>query len=144
MFRVPRLVLLVLTLVLFLSVTSFAAAQDAPAPTPAADVVIMAADSTDINYGLIVTNIGIAAGALIAAFLAGGLTTGGALMILVRRLKSDDAFKTAIEKLYSSIPVSSQRGVRIVVETGKELFELADEVTDGKPNSPPAGSPASG
>lgn len=145
MFRIPRFILLVLTFVVFLSITSLAVAQDTPAPTPIADVVIMSADSGEtINTGLVITNVWAAIGGLLTAFLAGGILATGGMLVLIRRLKSDDVFKTAIENLHSSIPIDLQRRVRIVVETGKELFELADEVTDGKPNSPPADLPASG
>ena len=73
---------------------------------------------------------------LIAAFLAGGLVVGGGVLLTLRsliRLFSDNpALNTAVERLYMSQPIGTRERIRPAVETGKELFTLLDQLTDGE------------
>ncbi len=73
---------------------------------------------------------------LIAAFLAGGIVVGGGVLLTLRsliRLFSDNpALNTAVERLYMSQPISTRERIRPAVETGKELFTLLDQLTDGE------------
>lgn len=132
-----RFSLLFVVFTLFLSVL---VAQESPTPESPAEgdtvtIVTTGNDTSGVSLGFVVANVGLALGALITAFLAGGAVVGGSALVFIRRLRDDTAFKNSVENLYKSIPVPTQAGVRIIIETARETAGLLDEITDGQPNT---------
>ena len=72
--------------------------------------------------------------ALIALFTVG---FGGFILIIRQN-------RDMVEKLYLSASPETQALIRDIVKYAKELATVADEVTDGQPNSELPGAPGTG
>lgn len=69
------------------------------------------------------------------SLIAGGGLTLVAVRGIIAAVKSNVDMKDLIEKLYNSQPLDRRTNIRTVVDVGKDLVEIADEVTDGLPNT---------
>ena len=81
-------------------------------------------------------NIFAAIGGVIAAFLAGGGVSLAAAAVIIKRLKADVTTQNAVESLATSLPAGTLSEIREIIRLVQEGAELADVVTDGKPNLP--------
>lgn len=91
-----------------------------------------------LTWGQIILGVLGAIGAGLVLGAGAVLTTFSAI---VKNIKNDAPLLNAIEKLYLSQPLETREQQRKGVEILKDAAEIADRVTDGKPNSP-AASPA--
>lgn len=69
--------------------------------------------------------------ALIAAFLTGGLTVGGGILLALRTILRSPLLSNMIEKLFLSQPPTNQQTERKVIAGIKEIAAGADKLTDG-------------
>jgi hypothetical protein len=132
-------IFIVLTLIFLVGIVSVlpAGAQEATPEAgvslPPVVVVSRVSEDTVSQLGTIVVG-------LLMAFIAGGATVGGGLILFTRRLREQPELARAIERLYLSIPVDKQNTVRQIIVGGKEGFDLAEELTDGDLESPVSSS----
>ncbi len=75
---------------------------------------------------------------LVASFL--GLVAGVLVSVAYFLGRQNTTIKDAIEKLYLSMPPGAQMAVREGVLAARSIGKFADEVTDGRPNVPVAGT----
>lgn len=113
------IVFLLVCVVLMLLFAAPVLAQDAP---PAA---------SEAGDTLLLTWQALAGLVSIALTIGFGGGVAGALAI-IKSIQSNDALKTAIEKLYLSASPDTQRLLRNAALLGHEAGKLADELTDGK------------
>lgn len=66
------------------------------------------------------------------------LVTGGAVGFSVALARMNKEQKDNAERMYESLPPQWGTILRDIVVGGKAAFERLDEITDGKPNTPPA------
>lgn len=120
-----------------LLVVAFAApvsAQETPEvePTP----VIIVDETPAVDPVVIVRDTTTALGELIAIFLSGAVIGGAGVLVvlrsLIRAVNQNDTLKLAIERIYMSQPMQRRAVIREGVETGKEGFDLLEELTDGE------------
>jgi hypothetical protein len=91
-----------------------------------------------MNSPEITINVFAAIGGVLAAFLAGGGLTLTALTVVTNKLKNDTATLNAIEALAMSVPQSALSEIRQIISVAKATVEIAEKVTDGKPNNDPS------
>ena len=68
-------------------------------------------------------------GILIAAMAGGFLLSLGTIIVVIRQVRQNEIIKDFGQKIYMSQPVGMREKERQVVELGKELVGLADDVT---------------
>lgn len=129
-------VFLLITLLLAAAIMPVQGQEATPDAEPPVVVVATPTEQTISNVNTIVLG-------FILAFVAGGATVGGALMVFAKRLREQPELARAIERLYLSIPADQQLPIRQIVVGAKEGIDLAEELTDGDMNTP-AGSSGAG
>lgn len=127
------MLLIVIALLGWLSITTLGQEQELPTPIEAAqpaeviDVVAPSDGLTPARASEIILNLGIAFGGILAAIM---VAAGGGLIVIVRNLNQNT--RIAIEQLAMSLPPDTLRQLREIIETVREVAELADELTDGR------------
>lgn len=141
-FRKFRLII-VLAVLLFVVVS--VRAQDATAEPSVEPTPVVVAETPSAENGDTLRLTWTALAGIVSAVFAVGLGGGvvGAVA-LVRFIRNDKALMVAIEGLYNSVPAETRQRVRGGVEVVGELYEFADDVTDGKPASATASDGAVG
>jgi len=131
-----RLIVVFVALCLLLSALFFAPLRGSAQEVTVEPTLELTEVEQPVDPVVVVRDTSTALTELIAAFLAGGLVVGGGVLLTLRsliRLFSDNpALNTAVERLYMSQPISTRERIRPAVETGKELFTLLDQLTDGE------------
>lgn len=98
-------------------------------PAEVGDAVPVAptVELTPTRASEIILNMGIAFGGILAAVM---VAAGGGIILIVRNLNQNT--RIAIERLALSLPPDTLRQLREIIETVREMAELADELTDGR------------
>lgn len=159
-----RLVRLLIALLLFVALVSFARAEDAaPEATPegaqdAAPLVdegtesVMIIDTTEAPAEVteaapeatpfplsesdkvtfswtVVSQLTLT---VVVSFLAGGLTVGGGILLVLRTILKSHVLSDMVEKLWLSQPIERQQQQRGIIAGIKEVAEGISTLTDGK------------
>lgn len=148
-----RLVRLMIALLLFAALVSFARAEDAaPEATPeVTDAAVIAteaptvevtevpaseatpfplSDSDRVSFSwTVVSQLTLT---VVISFLAGGLTVGGGILLVLRTILKSPVLSDMVEKLWLSQPVERQQQQRGLIAGLKEVVEGVDKLTDGK------------
>lgn len=165
-----RLARLIIALLLFVALVSFARAEDVPTePTPDATEALIIdnaeatpevlVDVTDIAPEATVeaspaatpfplsesdrvsfswTVVSQLALTIVVSFLAGGLTVGGGILLVLRTILKSPVLSDMVEKLWLSQPLERQQQQRGIIGGLKEVVEGVDKLTDGQLTQPPA------